>query len=137
MVVKAENIFVNLPVKDVKKSVQFFQAIGFNFNEQFSDEQTACLVLGENLFAMIMMEERFKGFTKKEIPNTETSAQAIVAIGVNSKEMVDDIVDKAMANGAFVYNETQDLGFMYGRSFQDLDKHLWEVVYMDPNNIEQ
>ncbi|TQR19719.1 VOC family protein [Psychrobacillus vulpis] len=137
MAIKADNIFVNLPVKDVKNSMEFFSAIGFEFNMQFSDEQTACLLIGENLFAMIMTEERFKQFTKKEIPDTATNAQAIMAIGVQSKDLVDEIVDKALANGASFYNEPQDLGFMYSRSFQDLDNHLWEVLYMDLTNTDQ
>jgi uncharacterized protein len=130
------NIFVNLPVKDLEKTMEFYSKVGFEFNPQFTNESAACMVIGQNIFAMLLVEEYFKSFTKKEIPDTGKSSQAIVALSVESRQEVDEITDKALAAGATPTNEPQDHGFMYSRSFTDLDGHLWELVFMEASHVE-
>ncbi|MBW8684529.1 VOC family protein [Chitinophaga rhizophila] len=127
-----KEIFVNLPVKDLDKSKAFFTAIGFTFNAQFTNEQGACLVLSENIYAMLLVEEFFSTFIKKGIADASKVTEVINAVSVESKEKVHEVVDKALAAGAVAYNEPQDHGWMYSRAFQDLDGHLWEVLYSDP-----
>jgi predicted lactoylglutathione lyase len=129
-------IFVNLPVKDLAKSVAFFKGLGYSFNPQFTDENAACLVIGDDIFAMLLVEPFFRRFTKKEIADATTTTEAIVALGVESRERVDELADKALASGGQAANETNDQGFMYGRSFQDPDGHIWEVLWMDPKTVE-
>ncbi|HEV7825452.1 MAG TPA: VOC family protein [Mycobacteriales bacterium] len=130
-------IFVNLPVSDLAKSVDFFTRLGFEFNAQFTDEHATCMVISEDIFVMLLVEARFKDFTSKRICDTTTHTEAILALSAESRPGVDDLVDKALAAGAQPSNEPVDHGFMYGRSFQDLDGHLWEVVWMDPSAIAQ
>ncbi|UUV23498.1 MULTISPECIES: VOC family protein [Lysinibacillus] len=137
MAFQSKNIFINLPVKDLNKSISFFKELGFEFNQQFSDETTASMIISENIFALIMVEERFKGFSKKEVTDTTTSAEAILCLSAESREQVDQLVNKALASGGKPYSEPQDHGFMYGRGFQDVDGHIWEVVYMDENALNQ
>lgn len=134
---KSNQIFVNLSAKDVQKSTEFFKGLGFEINPHFSDESTTCLILGDNIFTMIMSEDRFKGFTKKEIADTSTSAEAIFALSANTREQVDEMVNKAISSGGKPFNEPQDHGFMYIWGFEDLDGHLWEVTYMDPSQLNQ
>jgi predicted lactoylglutathione lyase len=137
MAVKMDKIFVNLPVKDLTKSMSFFSAIGFEFNTQFSDEKAACLVIGEHIYAMLLVEEYYKTFIKKEITDTSLSSEAILGLAAESREQVDELVDKALAAGGKISNDPYDHGFMYGRSFEDVDGHIWEVFYMDPSAITQ
>lgn len=127
----ATQIFVNLPVKDLEKSKAFFSALGFEFNKQFTDEKAACLIIGENIYAMLLMEDFFRSFIKKDIADASKFAEVINAFSVDSKEKVNELAEKASAAGAVEYNEPQDYGWMYSRAFQDLDGHLWEVVYSD------
>lgn len=129
-------IFVNLPVKDLETTKGFFGKLGFSFNPQFSDETTACLVISDTIFAMLITEPRFKDFTKKEIADASKSTEVLLALSAESREKVDELVDAALAAGGSPANEVQDLGFMYGRSFQDPDHHIWEVVWMDPSAVE-
>jgi hypothetical protein len=129
--VRAKQIFVNLPVKDLKKSVDFFTKVGFEFNVNFTDESATCMIIGENIYAMLLVEDRFQSFISKKISNAADTAEVIVALSVDSREQVDLIVQAALDAGAKPYNDPQDHGFMYGWSFQDLDDHLWEVSYMD------
>ncbi|MFG2404161.1 VOC family protein [Streptomyces brevispora] len=129
-------IFVNLPVKDLETTKGFFGKLGFSFNPQFSDENTACLVISDTIFAMLITEPRFKDFTKKEIADASKSTEVLLALSAESREKVDELADAALAAGGSPANETQDLGFMYGRSFQDPDNHIWEVVWMDPSAVE-
>ncbi|MFJ1895026.1 MULTISPECIES: VOC family protein [unclassified Streptomyces] len=129
-------IFLNLPVKDLETTKGFFGKLGYSFNPQFSDERTACLVISDTIFAMLLEEPRFKEFTKKEIADASTTTEVILALSADSREKVDELVDTALASGGFPAGETQDLGFMYGRSFQDPDHHNWEVVWMDPSAVE-
>lgn len=129
-------IFVNLPVKDLETTKGFFGKLGYSFNPRFSDDHTACLVISDTIFAMLLEEPRFKDFTKKEIADASTTTEVILALSADSREKVDELVDTALASGGFPAGETQDLGFMYGRSFQDPDHHNWEVVWMDPSAVE-
>ncbi|MBH5318283.1 glyoxalase/bleomycin resistance/extradiol dioxygenase family protein [Paenibacillus sp. GSMTC-2017] len=137
MATVAKNIFVNASVRNVKASIAFFEAVGFEFNKQFTDDNAACLVIGENIFAMLVQEELFKTFTNKEIVNTATSAESIYALGVGSREEVDGIVSRALSAGGSAPKEPVDHGFMYSASFQDLDGHLWEVLYMEPSAVAE
>ncbi|MBO0914381.1 VOC family protein [Streptomyces laculatispora] len=129
-------IFVNLPVKDLETTKGFFGKLGFSFNPQFSDENTACLVISDTIFAMLITEPRFKDFTKKEISDASKTTEVLLALSAESREKVDEMADAALAAGGSPANEPQDLGFMYGRSFQDPDHHIWEVVWMDPSAVE-
>jgi predicted lactoylglutathione lyase len=133
---QAENLFVNLPVKDLDKTKEFFAALGFEFNPQFTNELAACMMISEHIFVMLLIEEHFKTFTKKEIADSYKSTEAIIALSVNSREKVDEIVNKALAAGGKASNDPQDHGFMYGWSFQDIDGHLWEVFFMDENAMK-
>ncbi|MGW8951574.1 VOC family protein [Streptomyces sp. NPDC055709] len=129
-------IFVNLPVKDLATSKAFWEAVGYSFNPQFTDENAACLVISDTIFAMLLTEPYFKGFTKKEIADAATSTEVITALSAESREKVDELVDAALGAGASPANEAQDHGFMYVRSFQDPDHHLWEIMWMDPKAVE-
>ena len=133
----ATKIFVNLPVKDLSKSIEFFTKLGFSFNPQFTDDQATCVIIGENIFAMLMVEERFKDFTKKEICDAKKSTEVLIALDAESREKVDEIVKKAVAAGGATYAEPQDHGWMYIRSFADLDGHQWEIAYMDESALNQ
>ncbi|RIX53982.1 glyoxalase/bleomycin resistance/extradiol dioxygenase family protein [Paenibacillus nanensis] len=135
MAVLSRQIYVNLPVKDLNASKAFFKAIGFEFNMQFSDEKAACLVVGENIFAMLLQEEYFRTFTNKDIADTSKSTEVLIAISADSREDVDGIASRAIAAGA-KSNGSIDHGFMYQTSFDDLDGHTWEVAYMDPSALE-
>lgn len=135
MAFTSKNIFINLSTRDVSKSTNFFREIGFEFNPQFSDATTSCLIIGDNIFAMIMNEERFIGFSKKKIVDTTTSAEAILSFSAESREQVNEIVNKALSSGGTYFSEPLDHGFMYIWGFQDLDGHLWEVAYMDESAI--
>ncbi|MEV5203657.1 VOC family protein [Streptomyces sp. NPDC053720] len=129
-------IFVNLPVKDLEAAKDFFGKLGFSCNPQFSDEKAACLVISDTIFAMLLVEPRFKDFTKKEIADSAKSTEVILALSAESREKVDELVDAALASGGSPANEPMDYGHMYGRSFQDPDHHIWEVVWMDPAAVE-
>ncbi|NHH97555.1 Glyoxalase family protein [Candidatus Nitrosotalea sp. FS] len=129
-------IFVNLPVKDLDKSKEFFSKLGFAFNAQFTNENAACMVISEDNYAMLLVESFFKTFTKKEIVNAKKSTEVLVALSSESKEEVDKMLRNALAAGAKEANEPQDHGFMYGRSFEDLDGHIWEIFWMDPKAIK-
>ena len=130
-------IFVNLPVKDLKKSIAFFTTVGFTFNPQFTDENATCMIINENIFAMLLTEQFFSTFISKEIGKPHKAAQSIMALAVSSRQEVDELTDKAIAAGGNQYKETQDQGFMYGRNFEDPDGHLWEVFFMDMNALPQ
>ncbi|MFJ9058786.1 MULTISPECIES: VOC family protein [unclassified Streptomyces] len=129
-------IFVNLPVKDLGTTKDFFGKLGFGFNPQFSDETTACLVISDTIFAMLISEPRFKEFTKKEIADSSRTTEVLIALSAESREKVDELADAALANGGSPANDPMDEGFMYGRSFQDPDHHIWEVVWMDPAAVQ-
>ena len=123
-------IFVNLPVKDLEASKRFFGELGFTFNPQFTDENAACMVIEENICAMLLTEPFFKGFINGEIADPATT-EVITALSATSREEVDALVEKALASGARAWKPTFEEGPMYSRSFQDLDGHVWEVIFMD------
>lgn len=124
-------IFVNLPVKDLAASRRFFGALGYSFNEQFSDDKAACMVVEENIFVMLLVHERFRDFITGEISDAHKATEVLTALSAGSRSEVDDILAKALAAGAKEWKPVMDMGFMYGCSFQDLDGHVWEYVYMD------
>lgn len=128
-------IFVNLPVKDLNKSMDFFKALGWTFNPQFTDATAACLVISDDIYAMLMTHEKFSGFTNKAIADS-SAAEALIAIGVESKADVSRIADAALTAGGSEAKPPQDYGFMQVRSFLDLDGHHWEVMYMDPAHAQ-
>jgi uncharacterized protein len=123
-------IFVNLPIKDMGRSQAFFRALGYDFNPQFTNEQGACLVLGENLFVMLLVEEFYKTFTDKAIADARKTSEVLVCLSAQSREEIDALVSKAIAAGATAPRPPQDHGFMYGHGFDDLDGHTWEFAYM-------
>ncbi|NVD69396.1 VOC family protein [Duganella sp. BJB1802] len=127
----ATNIFVNLPVRDLAASVRFFTHLGYTFNPQYTDEGATCMIVAENIFVMLLVEERFKSFTPKPICDARTSTEVLVCLQVGSREQVTSMVNKAIEAGGSAYKEPQDHGFMYGHGYQDLDGHLWEIIYMD------
>ncbi|MBI2558336.1 VOC family protein [Candidatus Woesearchaeota archaeon] len=133
----AKQIFVNLPIKDLNKSIAFFTKLGFKFNPQFTDENATCMIIGENMFAMLLVEKFFKTFIKKEIADAKKSTEVLVALAVESREKVDELVSKAIKAGGKEPREPQDHGWMYGRAFEDLDGHIWEVFYMDESKMPQ
>jgi predicted lactoylglutathione lyase len=128
-----QQIFVNLPIKDMERSQAFFKSLGYSFNPQFTNEQGAALVLGENLFAMLLVEPFFQTFTQKPVADATKSTEVLVCLSCSSRAEVDDLVRKALAAGAKAPNAPQDHGFMYGHGFEDLDGHIWELAYMEPN----
>ncbi|MYR97197.1 MULTISPECIES: VOC family protein [unclassified Streptomyces] len=132
----AQMIFVNLPVKDLETTRGFFEKLGYAINPQFSDDKTACVVISDTIFVMLLTEPRFKEFTKKDVADASKATEVILALSADSREKVDELADAALAAGGFPAGETQDLGFMYGRSFQDPDHHIWEVIWMDPAAVE-
>ncbi|TPW78015.1 VOC family protein [Schumannella soli] len=133
----SRSIFVNLPVRDLPASTAFFEKLGFEKNPQFSDENASSIVFGENVFAMLLTHDYFATFSAKPIADARAETAATLALSADSREEVDRIADAALAQGVAEPKEAQDHGFMYGRSFNDLDGHHWEVVWMDPAALEQ
>ncbi len=133
----ATKIFVNLPVKDLDKSIAFFTKLGYTFNQQFTDANATCMIITEDIYAMLLVQPFFKTFTKKEICDTTKNIEAIIALSADSRDAVDKIANKAMEAGAFEPKPVNDQGFMYTRSFEDPDGHLWEIFYMDMSAIPQ
>lgn len=130
----SRKIFVNLAVADLDKSVEFFTKLGFTFDPRFTDENATCMIVSDEAFVMLLVESRFKDFTKKDLCDPRTHTEAIVAVSAENREQVDELADRAVEAGAAPANDPIDMvGFMYGRSFQDLDGHLWEVLWMDPS----
>ena len=130
-------IFVNLPVKDLKQSIEFFTKLGYTFNPQFTDETATCMIISDDIFAMLLTHDKFKSFTPKEICDATKSTEVLVCLSCESREQVDELVRRAVAAGGTTYNKPQDHGFMYGHGYQDLDGHIWEVMWMDPGTINQ
>jgi len=128
----ATQIFVNLSVKNLNQSVAFFIKLGYAFNPQFTDETAACMIVSDDIFVMLLTEDKFKAFTPKAICDATKSTEVLMCLSSESRKEVDEMVSKAVAAGGTTYNEPQDHGFMYGHGFQDLDGHIWELVYMEP-----
>ena len=130
-------IFVNLPVKDLNKTIEFFTKLGFKFNPQFTDENATCMIVGENIFVMLLVEKFFRTFTKKEICDASKNTEVIVALSVESREKVDQMVNKSIESGGRESREPQEHGWMYGRSFEDINGHIWEIIYMDESELKK
>ena len=130
-------IFVNLPIKDLKKSMAFFTAIGFKNNPQFTDETAACMVISENIYLMILTEAKFKTFTPKQICDATKNTEVITALSCESRDKVSELVKTAVAAGGSTYAESKDYGFMYQHGFADPDGHIWEVFWMDPQAMNK
>ena len=130
-------IFVNLAVQDLGRAVDFFTQLGFSFDPRFTDEQATCMIVSDEAFVMLLVEDRFKDFTKKDVADPRTQTEAILALSADSREEVDDLAEKALAVGGQRANEPMDHGFMYARSFYDRDGHLWEILWMDPSALAE
>ena len=129
----ATKIFVNLPVKNLDQSIKFFTQLGYTFNPQFTDETATCMIISEDIFVMLLTEDKFKLFTPKAICDATKNTEVLVALSCSSRAEVDEQVRVAVAAGGIIYSEPQDHGFMYSHGFQDLDGHIWELIFMEPN----
>lgn len=128
-------IFVNLPVKDLDRSVGFFTALGFSFNPQFTDENATCMIVSEDSFVMLLVEPFFQGFTPKPVSDARQRTEVLLAFSLDSRQDVDVLVGKAVAAGATITQPARDYGFMYQQSFADLDGHQWEPFFMAPDAV--
>jgi uncharacterized protein len=128
----AKLIFVNLPVTDLGRATAFYQAIGAQKNDQFSDATASCMVFSETIHAMLLTHEKFRQFTPKDIADARTTTEVLICMSADSRDAVDDIISRARgAGGRADPSPKQDFGFMYGRSFEDPDGHIWELMWMD------
>ena len=125
-----KQIYVNLAVKDLKRSMAFFKGLGFSFNPQFTNEQGACMEIGDNIYAMLLDTEFFKTFTTKAVCDTRTHTEALLCLSCDSRAEVDGLVKKAVAGGGSVPRPPQDHGIMYHHAFEDVDGHTWELMHM-------
>lgn len=130
-------IFLNLAVKDLNKAVSFYNGLGFSTNPKFTNEKGACLVIDENIFVMLLVEEFYKTFTKKQICDSATTSEVLISISLDSRKQVDEMLEKAVNAGGTDYIEAKDYGWMYQRTFLDLDGHHWEVFFMDESQIPE
>jgi len=133
----SSKIFVNLPVKDLNRSMDFFARLGFNFNPQFTDEAAACMIVSNDIYVMLLTEAKFKEFTPRSICDATKSTEVLVCLSRESRKDVDDLVRKAVSAGGSTYSNPKDHGFMYGHGFQDPDGHIWELIYMEPATIKE
>lgn len=132
------SIFVNIAVRDLDKSKAFFEKLGFTFNPQFTDETAASMVVDDNIYFMLLTEQKFQSFIKdRAISDTSLTTEALYALTVDSREEVDAFIDKVMMAGGTVFREPEDYGYMYARSFTDIDNHIWEIIWMDPAHVEK
>ena len=134
--VTPRKLFVNLPIENVQRTIDFFEALGFTFNPQFTDASATAMLVGEDAYCMLLAKDKFTSFSKRPLGDPQKETSAIFALGVNSREEVDAMVKKAIALGGTHALEPQDHGFMYGWSFYDLDGHHWEVFWMDPAAVQ-
>lgn len=132
----SRSIFVNLPVKDLNRSKSFFEAIGYSFNPQFTDETAACLVISDTIFAMLLTHPKYAQFTKKEIADTQKTSAALICLSRDSRADVDVEVDAALKAGGTEARDPEDHGFMYSRGYCDLDGHTWEIMWMDQTAVQ-
>jgi uncharacterized protein len=130
-------IFVNLPVEDLDKSKAFFGKLGYRFNPQFTDETAACMVISDDIYTMLLTKAKFQEFTKKAIADATETTEVLTCLSVDSKAKVDELLAAALEAGATEARDPMDYGFMYGRSFNDLDGHIWEIVWMDPQAVQK
>lgn len=132
----ATQIFVNLPVKDLKRSVAFFTALGYTFNPQFTDENATCMIVSEeHIYVMLLVDTYFQTFTSKTIVDAKTSTEVLLCLSCESRAQVDELVAKAVAAGGTTPTPAKDHGSMYQHAYQDLDGHVWELVYMEPGAV--
>ena len=129
------SIFVNMPIANLKRSVNFFTGLGFTFNPQFTSEDTTCMLVGPNIFAMLLERDRFTGFIDKPVADS-SSSEVILSLGCESPDEVRKLAEAAFALGARKVNEIDDKGFMISWGFEDLDGHLWDLFWMDPKHLE-
>lgn len=129
-------IFVNLPVADLPRSIEFFKQVGYTFNPQFTDETAACMVINEHIYSMLLTHEKFKMFTPKQITDAKTHSEVLISLSCENRAQVDDIVRKAVAAGGSTVDDPTDHGFMYEHGFQDLDGHMWGIFWMDPSFVQ-
>lgn len=129
--------FINLPVKDLKKTVDFFTHLGYTFNPQFTDENATCMIINDNTFVMLLVEPFFQTFIKKGISDASKTAEVILSFSAENRDKVDEMIRKAKEKGATTPMDSQDHGWMYQHGFQDLDGHLWEYAYIDVSAIPQ
>jgi predicted lactoylglutathione lyase len=127
----ATQIFVNLPVRNLKRSIEFFTRLGYAFDPQFTDENATCMIVGEGIFVMLLVEPFFQTFTKKQLCDATQSTEVIVCLSTDSRAKVDQLVAAAVAAGGTAPMPSKDHGFMYQHGFQDLDGHLWELIHME------
>lgn len=132
----ATSIFVNLPVDDLDASKAFFEALGCTINQQFTDENASSVVISDTIYVMLLTKPFYQTFTHKTIADARTTSEVQNAIGFDSREAVDDIVDRAIAAGGTEPRPAQDYGFMYSRGFEDLDGHHWDAIWMDPAHVQ-
>ncbi|HKP32157.1 MAG TPA: VOC family protein [Chitinophagaceae bacterium] len=133
----ATQIFVNVSVRDVTRTIDFFKKLGFSFNMQFTNDKAACMIINENAFFMLLQEEFFRTFTNKSITDTKKSVEGIFAISADSRARVDEMIRIANENGGSIVGEPKDHGWMYTHSFEDLDGHIWEVLFIDAAAIPE
>lgn len=131
----ATKVFINLPVKHLNISIEFFTKLGYTFNAQFTNENATCMNVSDDILVMLLAENFFTTFTKLPISDAKKSTEVIICLSAESKQSVDEMISKAVAAGATTPNEKQDHGFMYGHGFQDLDGHLWEFMWMEMNAV--
>ena len=133
----ARQIFVNLPVKDLKRSIEFFTRLGYTFNARFTDDTATCMIVSDTILVMLLTHEKFRGFTPHPICDAAKSTEVLVALNCDSRQQVDEIVRQAVAAGGATYNQPQDHGFMYAHGFKDPDGHIWEHFWMDSAAVNQ
>jgi predicted lactoylglutathione lyase len=131
-----KSIFINLPVKNLDNTIEFFTKLGFSFNQKFTSETATCMIIEENIYAMLLVESYFKTFIKKEIADAKKVTEVLLALSFNSIEEVDEFMQKGIQAGGVEAREKQELGFMYSRALEDLDGHTWEVFWMDPKQVQ-
>ncbi|BCL75856.1 extradiol dioxygenase [Jeongeupia sp. HS-3] len=133
----AQQVFINLAVDDLERSKTFFAALGYSFNAQFTDENAACMVISDTIYVMLLVKPFFQSFTDKALCDARTHTETLTCLSCESRADVDALVAKALAAGGKALREPKDYGFMYSHGFEDLDGHLWELMYMDPAHVQQ
>ena len=133
----ATKIFVNLPVSDLNRSIEFFSSLGYSFNQQFTDETATCMVVSDDIYVMLLTREKFQTFTPNPVSDASKYTEVLLSLSAESKGEVDEVVRKAVAAGGSTYDEPQDHGFMYEHGFKDPDGHIWEHFWMDPSYVDQ
>jgi uncharacterized protein len=128
-------IFVNLPVQELGRSVQYFTRLGYTFNKQFTDDTATCMVISDDIYSMLIVEPKFKTFITKPVADARAATEVLIALSCDSRAAVDKIADTAIAAGGKAHKEPQDHGFMYSRAIEDLDGHIWEYIWMDPSFV--